>query len=280
MKFNNLHIQIILYNSEDKLKGFVQSFQIVEIPKEMNITFHFVKHDKNRSEDYLDIIKGLNRFTFTFDENENIGFGAGHNWLFKKYHETYDEFFMVLNPDTILFLDAFSNLSKYQLENVGALEFSQFPREHPKSFDPISFETEWISGASTIINNEAFKNVNGFDEAYFMYYEDLDLSVRIRDTGYRLYHLPNCRVGHFIASSSKSQEEENDSSFSIINMQAGQLYFIKKFGIKDSDSIEWISKKSQYKTEVRTLFEKMSKNIILYKSKLKLDKDIYTKQRW
>ncbi len=51
-------------------------------------------------------------------------------------------------------------------------------------------DVAWCGGACALVRRKAFEAVNGFDEAFFMYYEDIDLCKRIGEAGYRLRYLP------------------------------------------------------------------------------------------
>ena len=53
-----------------------------------------------------------------------------------------------------------------------------------------------LSGAFIMIKREVFKKINGFDEDFFMYGEDIDLSIRIRQSGYKNYYLGTVSVTH------------------------------------------------------------------------------------
>ena len=62
-------------------------------------------------------------------------------------------------------------------------------------------ETEFASGCAFLISAEVIKNLGMFDEKYFLYYEDSDLSMRIRRKGYKIYFNPKSLVWHKNASS-------------------------------------------------------------------------------
>jgi GT2 family glycosyltransferase len=53
-----------------------------------------------------------------------------------------------------------------------------------------------LSGAFMIVKREVFEKVNGFDESFFMYGEDIDLSLRITQQGYKNYYLGEISVTH------------------------------------------------------------------------------------
>ena len=63
-------------------------------------------------------------------------------------------------------------------------------------------EVEQVCGACFFVRAEAFKQLDGFDEAYFMYFEDTDFCVRLRRAGWRIYFLPQARIQHRLGASS------------------------------------------------------------------------------
>jgi GT2 family glycosyltransferase len=62
---------------------------------------------------------------------------------------------------------------------------------------------EVLSGAFMMRRKVAFEKVNGFDEDFFMYGEDIDLSVRINQAGYKNYYLGNISITHLKGGSTK-----------------------------------------------------------------------------
>ena len=55
---------------------------------------------------------------------------------------------------------------------------------------------DWAMGASLLIRRELFERVGGFDERFFLYWEDADLCRRLRDLGYTIRYVPAARVVH------------------------------------------------------------------------------------
>jgi GT2 family glycosyltransferase len=64
---------------------------------------------------------------------------------------------------------------------------------------------EAVSGACMALPRSAFERVRGFDEAYFLHVEDLDLCRRVRNAGWRVAIAPAIRVTHSQGSSSRSR---------------------------------------------------------------------------
>lgn len=131
----------------------------------------------------------------------NLGFGCGINRLLK---EVVAEYVLVLNQDAIPEDNALETLWSYakcDADEVVAWEMRQIPFEHPKVYDPVSLDTEWVSGAAVLLRFSAMTQVGGFDPRIFMYGEDVDLSWRLRCAGYRLRYIARAAVVHHTYSS-------------------------------------------------------------------------------
>ncbi len=78
----------------------------------------------------------------------------------------------------------------YQMKDLG--------RDRPTDVD-------WVSGAAMLLRREAAARVGSFDEAYFMYVEDVDICWRLREAGYRVVYDPAMRLVHHIGRTSSQQ---------------------------------------------------------------------------
>jgi N-acetylglucosaminyl-diphospho-decaprenol L-rhamnosyltransferase len=59
-----------------------------------------------------------------------------------------------------------------------------------------SAEVDWVMAAAMLVRRKAFDDVNGFDEGYFLYWEDADLCRRLRDRGWKMRYVPRAIVAH------------------------------------------------------------------------------------
>lgn len=64
-------------------------------------------------------------------------------------------------------------------------------------------DADWLSGCAFAVDRAAFTAVGGFDPAYFLYAEDVDLGVRLRRAGGRLVTVPSARVVHEVGASTR-----------------------------------------------------------------------------
>lgn len=149
-------------------------------------------------------------------EKENWGFGKANNIGFQKGNS---DIVCFLNIDTEVYEDTFVELMKdveQSDDKVGVWEFRQFPYEHPKMYDVLTGETTWSSGAAFAVRRNVFALVEGFDEAIFMYAEDVDLSWRIRANGYILKYCPRVKIHHY-SYESAGVIKPNQYVYSIVN---------------------------------------------------------------
>jgi N-acetylglucosaminyl-diphospho-decaprenol L-rhamnosyltransferase len=55
---------------------------------------------------------------------------------------------------------------------------------------------DWCSGASMMVRREVLECVGGFDERFFLYFEEVDLCLRIKAAGWEIWYVPDSRVMH------------------------------------------------------------------------------------
>lgn len=132
----------------------------------------------------------------------NIGFGAAHNRLMHQAFEAGATHYIALNPDGVLHPGAVRAMMSMMAVNHdrALVEALQFPREHPKPYDITSFETPWVSGGCVAIPRLAFERLQGFDEQFFMYCEDVDLSWRAKANGFALKTCPTALFLHAVTN--------------------------------------------------------------------------------
>lgn len=70
-------------------------------------------------------------------------------------------------------------------------------------------EVEHATAACLVLRREAYLSVNGFDENFFMYIEDVDLSHRLKASGQKIFYLPTAHVYHAGGHSGSRQPVKN-----------------------------------------------------------------------
>jgi GT2 family glycosyltransferase len=186
----------------------------------------------NKSDDDI-IYKTKIRFPkFTFINNKiNGGFANGCNLGARN---ASGDFILFLNPDTVAAESEIENLLRVaeknpefkivscrQVNNNGKenIAYGPFPtmfnltgfqraifnHRKPKTAnrEPDICFPDWISGSVVLIKNETFKRSGGFDEDFWMYYEDVDLCRRVRDIDGEIAFCRNITIEHNHGGSSR-----------------------------------------------------------------------------
>jgi GT2 family glycosyltransferase/SAM-dependent methyltransferase len=132
----------------------------------------------------------------------NIGFGRAHNLLMEAAFQGGAELYIAANPDGAFHPDCVAALARMVAAQDGAVlvEATQFPAEHPKTYDPVTLETAWASGACLAISRKLFDATGGFDASFFMYGEDVDLSWRARALGFPVLIAPHAWFLHAVTN--------------------------------------------------------------------------------
>ncbi len=194
-----IDLSLVTYQSERWLPAFfaslvAQSFPLTRIRlllRDNGSSDRSIELCRQFAADFGDRLLGVE-----IEAGQNIGFGRGHNAnLAKAQHEL----FLVSNVDVEFLADTLTTLVDAAVEDppeVVAWECRQLPYEHPKSYHPASLETDWVACACVLFGTAALREVGGFEPRLFMYGEDVELSYRLRDHGYRLRYLPRAAVIH------------------------------------------------------------------------------------
>lgn len=90
---------------------------------------------------------------------------------------------------------------------------------------------DWVSGACMLVRREAFDAVGGFDERFFLYWEDADLCRRLREAGWTTMYHPGVAVRHAAGRASqhaprKAQRAFHDSVFRYYMKHGGWLAWL------------------------------------------------------
>ncbi len=195
--------------------------------------------DNNSDDGTIDKIKKAYPSVITISNNENKGFGIACN---QGIAIAKGEYFLMLNPDTIvdenLVDDILSFMQKhpdaggmgiYMADGEGKFlpeskrgfptlfasfyKFSGLTKRYPKNKKIAKYymgnlpnnkinEIEILAGAFMLLNSKTIEKIGGFDERFFMYGEDIDLSWRIIQNGYKNYFNPEIKIIHFKGESS------------------------------------------------------------------------------
>ena len=225
---------------------------------------YLVVYDNSPTNKLKNIFNDLG-WVYLFENGENLGFGKAHNFIFNKFGDKSD-LHLIINPDIkfdykilhILsnFLNTTPNagcvmpkvlypngeiqyLAKY-LPSIFDMILRRVPITYIKSYvnkklelrkfynQNLAFKAPFLSGCFLLFKSEVIKKVGFFDERYFLYAEDLDLTRRLWISNY----FPYCLTEVFIYHSYEKASSKNYKLFfkHIISL----IKYFYKWGIFDS----------------------------------------------
>jgi N-acetylglucosaminyl-diphospho-decaprenol L-rhamnosyltransferase len=90
---------------------------------------------------------------------------------------------------------------------------------------------DWVAGASMLVRREVFEHVGLIDEAYFLYFEEVDFLLRAKRAGFETYYVPESRVMHHVgASTGVSDERRAAKRVPGYWFDSRRRYFLKNHG--------------------------------------------------
>lgn len=95
-------------------------------------------------------------------------------------------------------------------------------------------EVDWVPGAFAIMPSSAMRALGGFDERFFLYYEEVDLCRRLRHAGWQVWYRPEIKVYHLGGASAQSvpnlEISSSGSQLALWRMRSALLYYRKHHG--------------------------------------------------
>ncbi len=131
------------------------------------------------------------------------GPGVAHDANITKSTENY---IFLVSPDVQFDRHAISGAvqtATIASDDVAMWELRQLPVESNKIYSPVSLETSWAHATCTLIRRSAYERVGGFETNAPWIGTDVELSYRLRDSGYRLLYCPNASYWRSLDASPK-----------------------------------------------------------------------------
>ncbi|HOY90630.1 MAG TPA: glycosyltransferase, partial [Bacteroidales bacterium] len=287
-----LSVIIVNYN----VKHFIEQCLLSVYDALDGIDGEVIVVDNNSVDGSVAMIKERFPQTILIANNENLGFSKANNQALQIAKGKY---ILLLNPDTIVEKDTFAKTIAFMEEHpdAGALGvklvngkgqylpeskrgiptpwvsfckmsnlIKLFP--HSKIFakyymghlnpDEIN-EVEILSGAFMLIRKDVLDQIGFLDESFFMYGEDIDLSYRILQAGYKNYYYPQTRIIHY-----KGESTKKGSINYIYNFYNAMLIFAQKhFYSKGANWMKFLISIAIYFRASLTFIQKFIKKIWL-----------------
>lgn len=243
-----LAISLVLYNNDwEEIAKLLNSIEQSGLPADLYIV-------DNSSRDHSALFQQYSNVRY-FLSGKNIGYGAGHNRVLKQTLSTYT-YHLVVNPDVYFEKDVLQRILQYMDDHPeighlmpkvlypdGRLQYlcknlprpwhlvvrRIFPESWAKPWNDYYemrysdyrqiMEVPFLSGCFMLLRTKALQKVGIFDERYFLYFEDVDLSRRI-SRHFRCIYYPEVAIYH-------NHKNENYRNVALLRhlIQSGVRYF-------------------------------------------------------
>ncbi len=208
--------------------------------------------DNNSTDESCNMVKQLFPEVILIENKGNFGFSKGNN---KGVTIAKGDYICILNPDTVVAEDTFYKLLKFasSQENLGIIGCKlidgtgQFLPESKRNIPTVKVaankifgnskkyyanhinqdetgKVDILVGAFMFIKRNVYRKVNGFDEDYFMFGEDIDLSYRVLNANYKNYYFADTTIIHY-----KGESTLKNINYAKDFYNAMQLFYKKHF---------------------------------------------------
>jgi N-acetylglucosaminyl-diphospho-decaprenol L-rhamnosyltransferase len=261
----DLTLVIVSWNVCELLRRCLQSILATEGDVEIVVV------DNASTDGSLEMVREAFPQVHLIANEENRGFTAANNQGLALAH---GRCLLLLNPDTEVVEDALATMVQYMDAHpeVGALgPRLLFPdgRQQPSRRRFPTFATalvestvvqewwadnrilrryymadtpddtvqpvDWVVGACLLVRREAYEQIGGLDEGFFMYSEELDWCKRIKDAGWEIVYLPTATVIHHEGKSSEQVVPARHIRFQTSKVR----YFRKHYGSLQAETLRW-----------------------------------------
>lgn len=229
----DISVIVVTYNSARQIKNCLQS-----VLNQTGVDFETIVVDNASVDTTLKELEGFN--TRVIASRENLGFGKGCNLGFAS---SCGRYIYLLNPDACLEdAGALAKLCRAMDANprwgmagtkvcsVNGEEESRPAAEYPaqrfvhRDFSKLPGSVAWIIGASMVVRRELYEKLGGFDPSFFLYSEETDFCLRMREAGFEIGYVPEVAVKHIGAAS----EDQRDPAELSARKLKGLLQFRQK----------------------------------------------------
>jgi hypothetical protein len=217
-KIPKVFIVVLNYNGGELIENCLKSLQEVEYSN-----LHILVVDNNSSDDSVVMIEEKFPKLKIIKNKKNSGFAEGNNVGIKFALKNEADYVLLLNQDTEVEPNFLSELIKEGEKDpkLGLLSPLIFWKKTEKvwfsggkiswwnmktfhKFDLIEgddLETSFLTGCSLLIKKAVLEKIGLLDDDFFLYWEDVDYSVRAKKAGFKIQVVSKSIIYHFEASS-------------------------------------------------------------------------------
>ncbi len=222
--------------------------------------FDIIVADNGSTDNSLSILQVQFPDVVFIDNHENLGFAEGNNRALAYSIQRGYTYSLLVNTDTLVDEDIITALSQhlnthqqaaaaqpaiYWMHNKSKIwngegNFNavagtvRSDTQTPTPNDRESFKkAKWVTGCCVLLRNSGLQKSGLLNNKFFLYYEDVELSYRLRDNGFELHYVPQVKMYHEAGVSAKIFAKNNEGNLSpVIHYYTSRnhIWFLRKYG--------------------------------------------------
>ena len=218
MTFNQITIVITSYKSDEK---------IVKCLKSINNQCKVIIVENSKNKSFKENIEKNFTNTECLIAGENLGYAKGNNLGLSKVKTKYA---LILNPDAELENNALNNFlnTASAIKNFAIIAPALQDEKNTKNNSKALIEVDSVKGFAMFLNLEEFNDVGFFDNNFFIYLEEIDLCIRLKEKNKKIFVDPNITIYHQGGSSHEKQYNFEMELSRNWHWMCSTFYFTKK----------------------------------------------------
>ncbi len=232
MEICNYAVVVLSYNHPDLTSRCLQS--LFKISNNLNIyLIHNGSNVKNK-----DRLKSEFPFIHHHEIEINIGYSGGANEGLKLAFQKFDTCLFLTNDTEVLQLpelipQRFSSVKCLRRNTdhidsvMGMIDLKKIKLKHLRTWN-LNQNNIYIPGSAFWLNRDLFNQLNGFDESFHTYWEDVDFSHRARQNGHDLFYSEQTVIKHKIGKTC-----HKDDFYTFYLFQRNRKRFAQKHQLTD-----------------------------------------------
>lgn len=218
----NIDVVVLNYNGKKLNEACLSSLK-----KNTGTSFNIMFVDNASTDGSLELVKKNHPDLEYIENDKNLFFTGGNNVALRRSLERKSKYIFIVNNDTVVDTDCIASLEKFMDENpsAGACQPLLCSYNNPdtiasagcrlgivgKAWDHLQgesvenagttpFEVLGVTGGAMFVRSSALEQAGLFDEQFLMYFEDVDLSLRMRKLNFSLWCIPKVQILHHVSA--------------------------------------------------------------------------------
>jgi GT2 family glycosyltransferase len=219
MKYSKVYAIILSFNRKDDTIECIESLKKLQYPN-----YEIVVVENGSNDDSAIAIRDRFPEVSLIEIEKNIGYACGFNTGLEYAYKNGASFFLILNNDTIIDSEALKELVKVAESDkqIGFVSGKVYYYDDPlklqtvgKQTDPLLLvgkhvglgeydigqydqieEYDFVDDVFLLVRREVYERVGGYDENFFIQWEEADWCARVRRAGFKIFYTPKAKIWH------------------------------------------------------------------------------------